>query len=427
MAEVPLDTKDENDGFLATPQEADRYHKWKDYRSRTLAISSCCTLLTPLAGTMYMPSLDEIISTLDTTEEMLALTISIFMIISALMPMFWGPFIDRFGRKKTMIFNLTLIIGSFILAGMSQTILWLILARSLQAVAASAIGTIGGAIIADTYPPKIRGDALGIYAMILLLGTVIGPILGGYIAVWLNWRWIFYLVAGISALDLLVVILFLRETLDDSLQKRSMNPLNSLKLFLIPGIGWSCLLIGSIFGAVITMLFTMSLDLSRDPYNYSENTIGLMMMPYGVGLVIGNWVGGKFADLGYKHRGGGGRLVSAILTALFAAFSYAGYGFSITTGSVVGIIICTILAGFCSTGGRPGLVAFCIERGGTSAGAVVGCVMTAQFSSGFVYITLAPLILDHISTFVMFLSCSMIILVTIPPILVVTSMFWGKD
>lgn len=53
---------------------------------------------------------------------------------------------------------------------------------------------IGGGVIADLIPRERRGKAMGIFTAGSLAGPVVGPIAGGYLAQYINWRWSFWLV-----------------------------------------------------------------------------------------------------------------------------------------------------------------------------------------------------------------------------------------
>jgi EmrB/QacA subfamily drug resistance transporter len=78
----------------------------------------------------------------------------------------------------------------------------LIAFRALQGLAASMIMAVGVAIITAAFPPTERGKVLGIYATGIAVGLGLGPTLGGLIAEYLSWRYVFFINVpiGIAAL-----------------------------------------------------------------------------------------------------------------------------------------------------------------------------------------------------------------------------------
>jgi EmrB/QacA subfamily drug resistance transporter len=86
--------------------------------------------------------------------------------------------------------------------GIAPSIGVLILSRMLQAVGGSVISALGAVMVTSYLPTSVRGQALGIVAMFLMLGAALGPVLGGFLTSALSWRYIFYvnLPVGIFAI-----------------------------------------------------------------------------------------------------------------------------------------------------------------------------------------------------------------------------------
>lgn len=71
----------------------------------------------------------------------------------------------------------------------------LLAARFLSGFVGVATITIGSGTIADMMPRQRRGKAVSIWSVGTILGPMIGPIIGGYVAQELGWRWIFWSVS----------------------------------------------------------------------------------------------------------------------------------------------------------------------------------------------------------------------------------------
>jgi len=165
--------------IAAAEEEEVRYAKWASVRKRVLALVALPALLPPITSTMYLPTINVVITELETTEDMVALTLSAYALTVGFCPLLWGPLSDHYGRRIVLLACLSIFIVSAIIAGCAQDIYTLILARIMQAMGLSAAGTVGTGSIADVYPPAIRGNAMGLYSVTVLLGTVLGPVIGG--------------------------------------------------------------------------------------------------------------------------------------------------------------------------------------------------------------------------------------------------------
>jgi MFS family permease len=94
----------------------------------------------------------------------------------------------------------------------SQSLPVLLLLRFLSGAFGAAPLTNCGGVIADTFPPKERGLAITIYALVPLFAPVLGPIMGEYVAGTLGWRCLMGFMALLSASALIVALVLLPET-----------------------------------------------------------------------------------------------------------------------------------------------------------------------------------------------------------------------
>ena len=80
----------------------------------------------------------------------------------------------------------------------------IILFRVLQGAGGGGLQPMAQAILADTFPPRLRGAAFALYGITTIVAPTIGPTLGGWITDNYTWRWIFFinLPVGIAALFL---------------------------------------------------------------------------------------------------------------------------------------------------------------------------------------------------------------------------------
>ncbi len=93
---------------------------------------------------------------------------------------------------------------SSLLCGIAPSLGTMILFRVLQGAGGGGLQPMAQAILADTFPPRLRGVAFALYGITTIVAPTIGPTLGGWITDNYSWRWIFFinLPVGIAALFL---------------------------------------------------------------------------------------------------------------------------------------------------------------------------------------------------------------------------------
>jgi MFS family permease len=93
-----------------------------------------------------------------------------------------GVLADRFGRKRNMIFGLTLVVLSSIAAGTARSYIMLILARVAEGLGSAFYVTSATTWVAQVSAGEYRGRYMSLYSGLLFAGTAFGPTIGGYAA-----------------------------------------------------------------------------------------------------------------------------------------------------------------------------------------------------------------------------------------------------
>ena len=122
-----------------------------------------------------------------------------FLVISCLLPLF-GRMGDMNGRRTKYRLGFLLFALSSALCGAAPGMWWLIAGRSVQAIGAALLMANGPAIVIMSFPGHQRGRALGTIGMVVSLGSLAGPSLGGLLVGWLGWPSIFYVNVPIGIL-----------------------------------------------------------------------------------------------------------------------------------------------------------------------------------------------------------------------------------
>lgn len=145
---------------------------------------------------------------------------------------------DRFGTRRVFLAALTLFTAASALCGLSQSLPQLVVFRILQGVGAGIMGPIGAALLYRAFPQNERARAATAVITVAVIAPAIGPVLGGAIVEFLDWRWIFYVNVPIGAVAFAVGWLVIRN---DAASRPGAFDVGG---FLLAGIGLGATLYG---------------------------------------------------------------------------------------------------------------------------------------------------------------------------------------
>ncbi|MFE9538726.1 MDR family MFS transporter [Streptomyces sp. NPDC006691] len=118
--------------------------------------------------------------------------VTAYTLVTAVTTPVWGKFGDLFGRKPMYLASIAVFIVGSALCGASQSMGQLIAFRVVQGIGAGGIGAGAFALIGALVPPRERGRYQGMTASVMAIGTIGGPLLGGFVTGHFDWRWAFY-------------------------------------------------------------------------------------------------------------------------------------------------------------------------------------------------------------------------------------------
>jgi DHA1 family tetracycline resistance protein-like MFS transporter len=145
------------------------------------------------------------------------LVLSIFSICQLFASPITGKLSDRFGRKPLLLFSQTSTFIGFFLLGIATNVWILIAARLVDGLLGSNM-TVSQAYISDVTDPKHRTKIYGYSSAVFGAGLIFGPVIGGLLLS-INFSAPFFFAAGISLLSIILVIIFLPESLSKREEK----------------------------------------------------------------------------------------------------------------------------------------------------------------------------------------------------------------
>ena len=148
-------------------------------------------LLAALDSTIVATALPTIVGDLGGAEHM-SWVVTAYLLTQTIATILAGKFGDLFGRKAIFIGSIVLFTLASALAGLSESMTWLIGSRALQGIGGGGLTVTATAMIADIIPLRERGKYQGAIGAVFGGTTVLGPLLGGFFTDHLSWQWVFY-------------------------------------------------------------------------------------------------------------------------------------------------------------------------------------------------------------------------------------------
>ncbi|MBA2939441.1 MFS transporter [Paenibacillus sp. CGMCC 1.16610] len=248
--------------------------------------------LGPFTQTIYTPVLPEVASQLHSTSFVVNLTISVFTLFLAMMQVIYGPLTDLKGRRKVMLFGITLYVMASVGCFFSDTIALLLVFRALQAIGIAAGSVVAVTVISDLFEGRERGQAMGTFQMLVSLGPVLGPVIGGFLSGLFNFHSVFLALAATGMLVLVFNYLYLKETKPDNIEGARFQ-LRDFAGILQNRIGSSIIYLGFIQYYAFYYFLVFLPNILTERYGLSAEQKGLVFLPMSLGIVVGSYLGGK--------------------------------------------------------------------------------------------------------------------------------------
>jgi EmrB/QacA subfamily drug resistance transporter len=315
--------------------------------------------------------------------------VTAYALVFAALMITGGKLADLMGRKRIFIVGLVIFTLASLACGLAPNAGFLIGARAVQGIGAAFMNPATLSIITATFPPRQRGQAIGIWAGVSALALAIGPLVGGLIVDHISWSWIFFVNVPVGVLAIIVSQLVIRESRDTSHEQSIDLPglltsglgLFALSYALIEGnaLGWSSAEVLGLFAVAVALLVAFvllerhqrlpMLDLSlfkigsfvganvvallvslgmfgvfffvslfvQNILGYSPTQAGLIFLPMTVLIILIAPIAGKLSDrIGSRWLMGGGMTILSISLLFYVRVGIGSNFWSLLPALVLG-------------------------------------------------------------------------------------------
>ncbi|MES1215586.1 MAG: multidrug effflux MFS transporter [Bacteroidota bacterium] len=168
--------------------------------------------LGPFSIDMYLPGFPAIAADLHSTIPHVQLSLTSYFIGICVGQLFFGPIIDRFGRKKPLYIGLTVYLCASLGCMLSPSVDVLIALRFLQALGSCAGAVVSRAMVRDIFPVNENAHVFSLLILVVAISPIVAPTAGGYMSAAFGWQSIFLTLTVVSALILFLSYRILPES-----------------------------------------------------------------------------------------------------------------------------------------------------------------------------------------------------------------------
>jgi DHA1 family bicyclomycin/chloramphenicol resistance-like MFS transporter len=346
---------------------------------RLAVILGALTAMGPLAIDMYLPALPTIAREMASSTASVQVSLAVYFIGLACGQAFYGPFSDRWGRKRALYFGLTLFAASSVGCAMAGDVTALIALRFLQALGGCAPLVVPRAVVRDYFDQRGSVRMLSVLMLVMGLAPILAPLIGGQLLVNFGWRSVFWVLAAYGAFWLVIVTMFLPESLPPA-RRRRQRAVDVVATYLgllrdRTYIGY--VLTGALIFAGLLAYISGSPFVFIEVFRVPPEQYGLFFGVNAIGIIVASQVNRWLANK-YDARHIIGAVLPVSVTAGAVLLIDAATGFGGFAGILVPLFFYIATHGFI----MPNTTALAMAPHGAVAGSASALLGTVQFVLG---------------------------------------------
>lgn len=180
----------------------------------TTALYGLVTMTATWASSSYSAGTKQIAEEFHVGTQVAVLGTSLFLVGFGVGPLLWAPLSEIYGRRLAVLVPMFVAICFSFATATAANLQTIMITRFFGAFFASAPVTNTGGVLGDLFSPAQRGIAMAGYAMAVVGGPTLGPIVSAAVVAqsWLGWRWTEYLTGILQSFIVLMAVIFIDES-----------------------------------------------------------------------------------------------------------------------------------------------------------------------------------------------------------------------
>ena len=169
------------------------------------------TLFSPFSSFVYLPAITPIAESYHRSVSEINLTVTIYQVMQAVAPLFFGDLSDQIGRRPVYMLTFAIYLGANVGLALQHSYPALMVLRALQSTGSSATVAIGSAVIGDLTTSAERGGYITAVQASVMFAPALAPVVGGLLTQFLGWRSTFWFLTISAGVLVLIYVPFVPE------------------------------------------------------------------------------------------------------------------------------------------------------------------------------------------------------------------------
>ncbi len=251
------------------------------------------TAVAPLVTDMYLPALPDLARSLGTSDALAQLSMSVTLVGLALGQLVVGPLSDRVGRLAPLRWGVLVLAVTSFLCALSGNVAVLLILRLAQGLSGAAALVIARAIVRDLCSGARAAKVFSELMLVMGLAPVVGPVLGGQMLRFTDWRGIFVTLGILSLMLLAACRLVLTETRPTHSGSAGHLPASAFRSLLTHRRFLGYMAVSALLGTVLFTYISMSSFVLRDQYGLGPVAYSCVFGGNAVGMIVGSQVNAR--------------------------------------------------------------------------------------------------------------------------------------
>ncbi|GAA6040073.1 hypothetical protein JCM8097_004768 [Rhodosporidiobolus ruineniae] len=194
---------------------------WASWRKHLVLIQvAFAAMMGPFSAAATIPSFESFVEDFNVSITQASYSVSIVIIFLGVFPLIWAPVANRIGRRPVLLASFLISSMMHVAGGYTNSYGAMMTTRVFQGIFLSPAQSLGGNMASEMFFLHEKGAKMGIWTLFTSLGPPVAPFIMGFVQYHTGiWRWTFFVLAIINAVQFLLYLFLGPETLFDRVDR----------------------------------------------------------------------------------------------------------------------------------------------------------------------------------------------------------------